>query len=87
MVDCALCGKKLGFITKLKPKKEWGIDGMLCFDCYNEKNSGIKRANDQPQNTMMGFAVDIVKDPSIVSSFSGRYRIIWDQSLTSLTTM
>ena len=25
MVDCALCGKKLGFITKLKPKKEWGI--------------------------------------------------------------
>lgn len=30
---CVTCGNELGFL-KYSPKKEWGLDGKLCGDCY-----------------------------------------------------
>jgi hypothetical protein len=32
---CVDCGKELG-LMKFKPKKEWGLTGNLCHDCYNK---------------------------------------------------
>ena len=32
---CALCGSEIKL--PFNPMKEWGIDGMLCGDCYSKK--------------------------------------------------
>lgn len=37
---CTVCGNELGFI-KYSPKKEWGIDGKLCGECY--KRADLKK--------------------------------------------
>jgi NMD protein affecting ribosome stability and mRNA decay len=38
---CVDCGKELG-LMKFKPKKEWGLTGNLCHDCFNKRSTQAK---------------------------------------------
>jgi NMD protein affecting ribosome stability and mRNA decay len=38
---CVDCGKELG-LMKFKPKKEWGLTGNLCRDCFNKRSTQAK---------------------------------------------
>ncbi|MFQ5941288.1 MAG: hypothetical protein ACE5KA_06295 [Nitrososphaerales archaeon] len=35
--SCSTCGKKLGFF-RYNPKRQWGIDGQLCKQCWDYHN-------------------------------------------------
>lgn len=37
LVNCASCGKKLGFF-RYNPKEEWKIEGQLCRKCWDHHN-------------------------------------------------
>jgi hypothetical protein len=56
---CTVCGNELGFM-KYSPKKEWGINGKMCGECY--KRADLKKQFAEATAIMDGSSRPVSKE-------------------------